>query len=1105
MDLNLVSGEPSAENGQPVAEEVSANENLKANETPFARIFSSGKQRFLYSFMAKILCAQPKTKEYYVCLLKEILSYKKVTARVSWGEASFYHGRKVLFKIAVKGKSLSLFVAGDPVTLSEGKKYKFKDKSARKKYAKTPAELRIKSDGALRRALAVIAEIALSEGLEKLEAGAPEPTVKDFPSATLGNLLSRGLIKPVRNRVASQTDEQSAATLSGETADLSVEELPDEDEIDADDEENDEQEGEEPEENQPDEAAETLPENESAEEEKPAYNAINEDLAENSATETAKKQGKEEYKKPVFTGEEIEELLAAFKDGNGETVIEEKEVLKAVDERWIAEVESSLYSLDAVIRKPSHFIEETEEILPIELTRKVSPRSIQHLSQHTNLISKMDDDEIIPSKILNVFKEDSVLTYENKFVNTLIKRLYAFVESRYRRAVDEGVDGKTRSFTLTRDFAREDKKGKVSLYMEITEPASRGENQRDYLYASDIFKRLEKVRAVVSAYAGSEFVRNMNGAYIRPPVMRTNAILKNKNLRGCLALWEFLDEYDDAGAGYLVSERHAEPAEEFVNDSLLSLAERYAAFEGDKTELDWTAGERRALNKNELTESETTAEQETDFGDVETDEVLSAVEIALKADEILEKLQAEEKAEETPVEALEKEAEEEEDEWGDDEAEFDYADGLSGVAAGDTSDENSLAARLKRARRPFAVRFMELDETRREYIIEIVKTFIARKKVSARLSLGGISFYNGRVPLAKIAIRGKTPMLFLALSTEEEKLAKYFARDFSAVKKYEKTPFGVRVKSSRGLKYALELSAETLGDIPYKKVVETPDELLGKIKLAFENFKQNASEFLGGGFAPFNKNQEEKSAYNAINAQNDDKQEDNNAQEAEQKTDEIGITLEGKTEEQPQEEKVIAEEAAATFIEEEKEEEAASEQELKAKEEQREKAREEEFAEEKAEREHSDLYLRAAEKLKALKEQAEKDGARTGGYDYDKTRADVKQIKDAERKRADEEKLAAESENDVFKGDRGDALKARPDGNVFSVYSEKKAEYEEEYVDEEVAGDALRVAPVTLEELEAKGKHRGGFFAKRRGISAKVKKSRNKSGKWQKNNINKRG
>lgn len=44
-------------------------------------------------------------------------------------------------------------------------------------------------------------------------------------------------------------------------------------------------------------------------------------------------------------------------------------MLRCIDETWIKAVEESLPALDELIRNPSHFIAETEEILPIEMTK----------------------------------------------------------------------------------------------------------------------------------------------------------------------------------------------------------------------------------------------------------------------------------------------------------------------------------------------------------------------------------------------------------------------------------------------------------------------------------------------------------------------------------------------------------------------------------------------------------------------------------------------------------------------------------------------------------------------------------------------------------------
>lgn len=108
-----------------------------------------------------------------------------------------------------------------------------------------------------------------------------------------------------------------------------------------------------------------------------------------------------------------------MKDGKASIELKKKYLLRAIDETWVNIIEDTLPSIDAVIRNPAKHIEEREEILPIELSHNITSRSLQHLSQHTNLISRIEGDTIIPSKILNVFKDETIKTYENKFVNTL--------------------------------------------------------------------------------------------------------------------------------------------------------------------------------------------------------------------------------------------------------------------------------------------------------------------------------------------------------------------------------------------------------------------------------------------------------------------------------------------------------------------------------------------------------------------------------------------------------------------------------------------------------------------------------------------------------------
>ena len=274
------------------------------------------------------------------------------------------------------------------------------------------------------------------------------------------------------------------------------------------------------------------------------------------------------------------DILSMMRDGNATIELKKRYLLRAIDETWVNIIEDTLPALDTIIRNPSKFIEEREEVMPIELSRNISVRSLQHLSQHTNLISKIEGDKITPSKILNVFREETLQTYENKFINTLINRLFVFVNRRYEIAKQSGQDEKTTALDFNEDFDHDKVKVKMHFHMEIAESATDEEDkvERNYTYTTDLWHRVERLNKIVTGYLNSEFVANMGQSYIRPPVMRTNAILKNKNLRQCLALWQFIEGYDNAGYSMLVQEDLENVDDAYVKELYSTLAVQYLIF-----------------------------------------------------------------------------------------------------------------------------------------------------------------------------------------------------------------------------------------------------------------------------------------------------------------------------------------------------------------------------------------------------------------------------------------------------------------------------------------------------------------------------------------------
>ena len=111
--------------------------------------------------------------------------------------------------------------------------------------------------------------------------------------------------------------------------------------------------------------------------------------------------------------------------GSADTVasLKNNTVYRAIDTEWIEKIEYTIPYLDEFIRNPGIAIQEIEEVLPVEATKKIIEKSIRYLAQHTNHILKIENGEVTPSKILNVFRDETFLTYENKFINTLLIRL----------------------------------------------------------------------------------------------------------------------------------------------------------------------------------------------------------------------------------------------------------------------------------------------------------------------------------------------------------------------------------------------------------------------------------------------------------------------------------------------------------------------------------------------------------------------------------------------------------------------------------------------------------------------------------------------------------
>lgn len=213
---------------------------------------------------------------------------------------------------------------------------------------------------------------------------------------------------------------------------------------------------------------------------------------------------------------------------------------KVSDTSWIDMVEECIPYLDNIIRNPRRFIVQEENIVPIEKAKVVTEESIRHLAQHTSMIQEVQEDgTVIPLKLLNVYREETVDLYENRFIKSLVDNLYTFVTNKLEES-DQKSYAKVDSEVTYKGIMK--KKGEV---VEVNLQLS-SKKETDVDASKDghsLDERIEHIRDIVSAFRSSTFIKSLKeSSPVRSPIRKTNVILKEQNFIKALELWEYLEK-----------------------------------------------------------------------------------------------------------------------------------------------------------------------------------------------------------------------------------------------------------------------------------------------------------------------------------------------------------------------------------------------------------------------------------------------------------------------------------------------------------------------------------------------------------------------------------
>ena len=242
-------------------------------------------------------------------------------------------------------------------------------------------------------------------------------------------------------------------------------------------------------------------------------------------------------------------ITEGLKDGDkGEDKLDGKTNEKVIDMEWVVAIEETLPYIQKAIDEQRRFIKQVDNVVRVELAKKIGPESVKHLSQHTNFIAKVEGDMVTPNKILTIEREESFAIYENRVLMTLIRKALHFVDDKYSKMKDVPNDSYNK-ISMVRHIDFNEKKVDFNLNY-INESHETLADDLDVLDVSQLsdFDRIRRIRTTLNEFLNTQLIKEISKEpEVRPPLTQTNLLKKNPNFKKVVELWNFLDSYKRKG------------------------------------------------------------------------------------------------------------------------------------------------------------------------------------------------------------------------------------------------------------------------------------------------------------------------------------------------------------------------------------------------------------------------------------------------------------------------------------------------------------------------------------------------------------------------------
>lgn len=236
-----------------------------------------------------------------------------------------------------------------------------------------------------------------------------------------------------------------------------------------------------------------------------------------------------------------------------------------LDDGWILTIEGALHSIEQIVRNPRKFIAQNELILDVAKVRRTNSKTVTHLTTHSQFVQNIDKNgDVMPKKLLTFEMDEDIAIYENRFICALVNRLILFVERRYK-----DLEGKMRNFEQTNvcvqsEFEYGKSRFKCNLNMQVEEPP---EDEDSAKKNQDLFDRIALIRRRLRVIQATDFMKKLSKAKpVRPPIQKTNLLMKNVDYNNCYKLWLYISSYTYLGYSVEVKDKNLPVDGDYFDD-----------------------------------------------------------------------------------------------------------------------------------------------------------------------------------------------------------------------------------------------------------------------------------------------------------------------------------------------------------------------------------------------------------------------------------------------------------------------------------------------------------------------------------------------------------